>query len=180
MDDYSGNQDDITNWCFSTTPAYSLFNINYLATPGAENDSCDQDGSGFSVGQGDCDDSDSKYFPGRFEILNSIDDDCDGDIDEGTLAFDDDGDGFTEYQGDCDDNNSDTYPGASIKNLRVPACRIQMEMDLEPTSHAGPNVTTGTIAMIPAIRFTLVLMITQDGVDQDCDGADAGGMPPSQ
>ena len=92
-----------------------MFNINYLATPDAENDSCDQDGSGFSVGQGDCDDSDSKYFPGRFEILNSIDDDCDGDIDEGTLAFDDDGDGFTEHQGDCDDNNSDTYPGASIQ-----------------------------------------------------------------
>ena len=158
-----------------------MFNINYLATPGAENDSCDQDGDGFSVGQGDCDDSDSNIFPGQFEILNSIDDDCDGDIDEGTLAFDDDGDGFTEYQGDCDDNNSDTYPGAAYQES-ASTCMQDSDGDGFGANIArGPNVTTGSDCNDSSNTiYPGAYDHPGDGVDQDCDGAGAGGMPPSQ
>jgi large repetitive protein len=72
----------------------------------------DDDGDGFTEDQGDCDDDDDDVFPGAPEILNGVDDDCDGIVDEGTEAYDDDGDGFTELDGDCDDANDQVYPGA--------------------------------------------------------------------
>ena len=68
----------------------------------------DDDGDGFTENQGDCDDSDPSINPIADEVENGIDDDCNGQIDEG----DDDGDGFTEGQGDCDDNDPSVYPGA--------------------------------------------------------------------
>ena len=42
------------------------------------------------------------------ERLDGTDNDCDGEVDEGTDAYDDDGDGFTEVAGDCDDDDDGT------------------------------------------------------------------------
>lgn len=50
--------------------------------------------------------------PGADELLNFVDDDCDGITDEETTFFDDDGDGLTEATGDCDDSNPDIFKGA--------------------------------------------------------------------
>jgi hypothetical protein len=71
----------------------------------------DDDGDGWPEAGGDCDDADPDRHPGHEELLNGIDDDCDGVIDEGTDAFDDDGDGFSEEDGDCDDTSSLYSPG---------------------------------------------------------------------
>lgn len=68
----------------------------------------------------DCDDSNKYVYPGVFEICdNSIDDDCDGDVDEDNCEDcpDEDGDGFSPRGGfcgrqDCDDTNASRYPGA--------------------------------------------------------------------
>ena len=73
----------------------------------------DQDLDGYTPTQGDCDDTNPNIFPGAEEDPNGVDDDCDGDIDEGTYLYDDDGDGYSEQDGDCDDDDEDTYPGAS-------------------------------------------------------------------
>jgi hypothetical protein len=94
----------------------------------------DKDGDGWTVAQ-DCDDWNPDRYPGAQEVCNSIDDDCDGRIDEDegvpgctVYYFDNDGDGYGvtgesrclcrrtgKYTalvgGDCDDNNGNIYPG---------------------------------------------------------------------
>ncbi len=42
---------------------------------------------------------------------DGIDQDCNGKIDDTTVAYDDDGDGFSEEQGDCDDTTAFNAPG---------------------------------------------------------------------
>ena len=81
----------------------------------------------------DCEDSDATVYPGAQEICDGIDNNCDGNEDEGlptfTLYEDLDGDGFgsevdVQYcdsivpgwsliGGDCDDSDSTIYPGAT-------------------------------------------------------------------
>ncbi len=87
---------------------------------------------GFALVGGDCNDMDAAIYPGAEEICDEIDNDCNGDIDDGLDFFlvypDADMDGFgvdsTAYEtcvlppdvatqgGDCDDTNSNIYPGA--------------------------------------------------------------------
>ena len=90
----------------------------------------DGDGDGY-LGSDDCDDDDPSTNPGSIEICDGIDNNCDGDIDEGvstTYYLDEDGDGFGDSGesieaceapeghvpngNDCDDTSSITYPGA--------------------------------------------------------------------
>jgi len=88
----------------------------------------DEDGDGSTVGEGDCNDTDSSVYPGATEVANGVDDDCDDIIDETTSAYDDDGDCFCEIEPcvgssssecvtlaglDCDDLVPSTHPGAT-------------------------------------------------------------------
>lgn len=87
-------------------------------------DAVDRDGDGFedeNAGGLDCDDTNPEVSPGRPERAepNGIDDNCNGIIDEGTVAYDDDGDGKAEREGDCDDTDKAVYPGAPER----PNCR---------------------------------------------------------
>lgn len=85
---------------------------------------------------GDCDDNKNKIHPNAKEICNEMDDNCNGEIDEGEnnqncrpFYVDNDGDGYgvdngskclckavgifrADMQGDCNDNNPAIYPGA--------------------------------------------------------------------
>ncbi len=79
----------------------------------------------------DCDDTDPAVHPAAAETCNGIDDNCDGEVDEGLLTTfytDADGDGYGDPDGtfdacegpdngvdnadDCDDTDPDAYPGA--------------------------------------------------------------------
>ena len=90
----------------------------------------DEDGDGFT-GDEDCSDGDASVNPGAVEVCNGLDDNCDGQVDEGvtqTFYADADGDGFgdplttteacsapadhTASGTDCDDTDADVYPGA--------------------------------------------------------------------
>lgn len=92
----------------------------------------DMDGDTFTPCSGDCDETNAAINPGATEICDGIDNDCDGDIDEGlftTYYTDVDGDlygvtstaqnlctnpgaGYATQGGDCDDTNMAVNPGA--------------------------------------------------------------------
>ena len=85
--------------------------------------------SGQVIVNGDCDDSNPDVSPAAIEQCNDVDDDCDGDVDDGvggaTWYADEDGDGVGGAMttgceapdgalttgGDCDDNNANIAPG---------------------------------------------------------------------
>ena len=92
--------------------------------------SIDAAGAGFAEAT-ECNDSDASVNPGAVELCDGIDNDCDGDIDEGVTGtyFDDaDGDGFgagapiescvatgqqVTNESDCDDTDGEIHPGAA-------------------------------------------------------------------
>ena len=91
----------------------------------------DQDSDGYSVDDGDCNDNDASIHPNAQEVCDSVDNDCDGRIDDdddtldgNTLYKDSDGDGYgdpiitkiacapedgyVDNKDDCDDSNPDS------------------------------------------------------------------------
>ncbi len=91
---------------------------------------------GFVSNSSDCDDTDSGINPSAGEVCDGVDNDCDGEVDEGLTQYtyyqDQDGDGYgssTTYQtcltappvgyasqsGDCDDGDASVYPGAPLQ-----------------------------------------------------------------
>ena len=93
--------------------------------------SCTDLGSGYTTNNTDCDDTNSGVYPGAEELCNSIDDNCDGQTDDGTLTvyfIDNDGDtygnpsvsilacvqpiGYTPDDNDCNDTDANINPGA--------------------------------------------------------------------
>ena len=124
--------DDVAAWCSGA----STYGDGDAGTPGALNDDCinDLDGDGYEDDV-DCDDSDPLVSPAAVEVCDSIDNDCDGDIDEDDASdaptwyadLDDDlyGDPASPYPActrpsgyranglDCDDTLDTVYPGAA-------------------------------------------------------------------
>ena len=86
---------------------------------------------GYAAQFGDCDDSDPNVNPEAVEVCDNVDNNCDGQIDEGAGIIyyrDSDGDGwgvesdtitaceeqngYAAQAGDCDDSDATVYPGA--------------------------------------------------------------------
>lgn len=91
----------------------------------------DLDGDGWTTADGDCHDMDSSIHPGRTEVCDGIDNNCNDEIDEGVIptwyldmdsdghgseAFTFDGceplDGYVASSDDCNDDSDLIFPGA--------------------------------------------------------------------
>ncbi|HIG17779.1 MAG TPA: hypothetical protein EYQ31_11135 [Candidatus Handelsmanbacteria bacterium] len=134
----------------------------------------DADADGYSESQGDCDDHDSSVYPGATEYYNETDDDCDGLVDEGTVAFDDDGDGQSELDGDCDDADDTIYWGApEVCDGVDNDCDELIDEGTECVDDDGDGYSElegdcddGDSSVYPGASDTDYC----DAVDQDCDG----------
>lgn len=61
----------------------------------------DRDGDSYTVNEGDCNDNDPTINPGAVEICDGLDNDCDGEADEGCTVNDADGDGVLGSSDNC-------------------------------------------------------------------------------
>ena len=139
----------------------------------------DDDGDGYcetdciqpGVQPGDCDDNNEQTYPGAPEDLaNGVDDDCDGDIDEGGDKSDDDGDGFAENEGDCDDNDRTVYPGAPEQpDGKDNDCDGEVDEGLVDVDGDGISVEQGDCDDNNG-WVSPEQVETCDGLDNDCDG----------
>ncbi len=90
----------------------------------------DNDGDGFSVTDGDCDDNDPASFPGATKICDGRDNNCDGKKDFSTDE-DKDNDGVPLCNNDCDDNNPDMFPGNQEGPFGDPSCSDSIDNDCD-------------------------------------------------
>jgi hypothetical protein len=79
----------------------------------------DFDLDGYTIADGDCDDTDPAVNPGASEDKGGYDDDCDGEADEGERGPDYDGDGNTIYYGDCNDLDASISSSADDPGYRT-------------------------------------------------------------
>lgn len=162
----------------------------------------DLDGDGSSASD-DCDDNDPTRFPGAVEICDGIDQDCDGDVDEGLLQpfqvdLDEDGYG-TEVLAcedpdgpavvlpdDCDDTRAEVHPGAiEVCDGFDTDCAGGPEEEAVPTEHATVQAaidaaSSGSTVCIAAGTHPANLVVDKDlvleGEGVDVSILDGGGL----
>lgn len=142
---------------------------------------CDQPTPDHTRYAGDCDDGDEAVHEDGVEVADARDNDCDGEIDEGTPLGDADKDGFCAdavgpcadpqaLPGDCDDADAFTFPGAFERcdgvdndcNGALPADELDGDAD---GFSACQDCDDGDATRFPGAVEAC------DGLDRDCDGA---------
>ena len=157
-------------------------------------------GDGVSATGGDCDDFAPSTFPGAPEVCNFVDDDCDGEPDDGveptTWYFDGDGDGYgtpdrtiddcTATEGyvasdaDCDDEDSSINPDTlwypdldedGYGDLNSPAASCEQPAGaIQQGSELGPDCDDTRADVSPVGQEVCDAGCTDAGCDEDCDG----------
>jgi hypothetical protein len=162
---------------------------------------CGPTGAHTSLNANDCDDTRATVGPSAPEVPDGVDNDCDGDIDEGTNLVDDDGDGFCEpqgvacsdgsIQGDCNDGDAAVNPDAievcadgidnDCDNLQnesgAQGCR-QFFADVDNDSFGDPNAgscecaATSTYSVTNSTDCNDNAFLTNPNANEIADGVD--------
>jgi len=161
-----------------------------IITDSGDTDPNDLDADGDGVpATDDCDDGNASVYPGADELCDGLDNDCDGEVDEGavgTYYADADGDGFGDENesiescepgsgyvsnsGDCNDDDARYYPGAPEEDCTDPNdynCDGSTGYaDVDGDGYAACVECDDTDAAINPGAAEVC-----DGVDNDCDGS---------
>jgi hypothetical protein len=144
----------------------------------------DRDGDGYITAEGDCNDTNPNIFPGRSEICDSFDNNCNGQIDEG-LTFDNDSDGSTTIgscagsKDDCDDNDPNNFPGNTEindgldNNCNGKVDEIVIASDADGDGYTAVGSSQGSSVDCNDNDSSInpgAVEILGDGIDQNCDG----------
>ena len=140
-----------------------------------DSDDIDLDGDGYTPNEGDCNEVFSAVNPGAVEVDNDIDDDCDGQVDEG--VGDQDGDGYTGNAGDCNDHNPLRHPGRpEIWNGVDEDCDSQVDEGISSCNDGNANTydmwDIGVVSSCVHTDLTSTADVDQDaysGVTGDCN-----------
>lgn len=188
----SSNEVSGTLHFVSNAPELDAQSVDLLGNTCASSidSSWDEDGDGWSVCGGDCDDTNYAVSPSAFDRAgNLIDDDCDGEVDEAgnPTSSDDDGDGCNELgqgaacglgQVDCDDADAAISPVAvevedgidNNCNGKIDDQTAWWDDDLDGHSERQGDCNDASVLVDVDVAET------PDGVDNDCDGlVDEGG-----
>ncbi len=147
----------------------------------------------------DCDDATATTHPGAEEVCNGVDDDCDGEIDEGTLTTyyaDVDGDGqgdvnapetlactppagFVENNTDCDDSDDQVYAGApEVCNEIDDDCDGLVDEGVKRTYFADGDADGWTVASDRVEACSAPAgYVSGTSISDDCDDANAAVNP---
>ena len=138
----------------------------------------DADGDGYGGCSADCDDNDATAHPGAAETCDTVDQDCNGLVDDGTSCYDDDGDGVSEDAGDCNDADAAINPAASDEpgNGRDDDCDGVVDQGSVDADGDGSSTYGGDCDDADATAYTGAPELT-DGLDNDCDGYVDEGTP---
>jgi MYXO-CTERM domain-containing protein len=141
-------------------------------------DAYDVDQDGYTSCGGDCDDDDDTVRPGLPELPDTLDNDCDGIVDEGTVLYDDDGDGLSEAQGDCNDAAwavAPVYPEIPNNGVDDDCDGVvddgAGDLDGDGYAPSGDDCDDADPTTFPGAPELA------DGVDNDCDGIVDEGTP---
>jgi hypothetical protein len=157
-------------------------------------DYVDDDGDGF-FSDTDCNDSDASVNTGAAEICDGVDNNCDGDVDEGvtnTFYADEDGDGFGDADlpdeacspmddyvtndGDCDDEDEQIFPGAlEICDEKDNNCDSNIDEGVGETWYADADGDSWGDAFTSVEACSMPDGYVSD--DNDCDDTTAEAFP---
>lgn len=120
--------------------------------------SCGQPPSGVSLLSGDCDDHDPELHPGRKEVCDGIDNDCDGQIDENIVL------------GPCYDGPPGTL-GVGVCSAGTSICKGAAGLSCSGQILPSPEVLDGRDNDCDGMVDEDFELICDDKIDNDSDGA---------
>ncbi len=122
----------------------------------------------------DCDDEDAQISWAMEEVLDGLDNNCNGLVDEPTNLHDDDDDGVTVAAGDCDDGDPDHRPNLAEtcdgKDNDCDQVIPWMERDIDHDGFLACDDTFPDCDDQESSAHPFLAEDCQDGIDNDCDG----------